>query len=187
MTIVCLHHSNLLFLLPLDRRQAAVGCGPVVDVVWPQVVSEETQFNENGIQWVLSRLLAVLVNLELRVGRMKNLFPAEEYVGQKKLSTPIKIKQRTSVESKCLWEKRRTQGCSFIPDGVLVHVVVDSQVGMVVLGERGPQGRDFAATVIGITGREDRRELSQIKTGQTTSYQSTCLNPVDRTSLVVLV
>lgn len=67
-------------------------------------------------------------------------------------------------------------GCSFVPDGVLVDVVVDSQVGMVVLGERGPQGRDFAVAVIGITGREERHELSQIKTGQTTSYQSTCLN-----------
>lgn len=67
-------------------------------------------------------------------------------------------------------------GCSFVPDGVLVDVVVDSQVGMMMPGERGPQGRDFAATIIGITGREDRHELSQIKTGQTTSYQSTCLN-----------
>lgn len=86
----CFHHSILLFLLAADRRQAAVGCGPVVDVVWPQVVSEETKFNENGTQWVLSRLLADLVNWELGVGRMKNLFPAEEYVGQKKLSIPKK-------------------------------------------------------------------------------------------------
>lgn len=67
-------------------------------------------------------------------------------------------------------------GCSFVPDGVLVDVVVDCQVGMMVLGERRPQGRDFAVTPIGITRREDRRELSQIETGQTTSYQSTCLN-----------
>lgn len=39
---------------------------------------------------------------------MKNLFPAEEYVGQKKLSIPKKIEQRTSVENKRLSEKRRT-------------------------------------------------------------------------------
>lgn len=67
-------------------------------------------------------------------------------------------------------------GCSLVPDGVLVDVVVDSQVGMVVPCERGPQGRDFAVTVIGITGREYRHEWSQIKMGQTTSYQFTCLN-----------
>lgn len=41
-------------------------------------------------------------------------------------------------------------GDIIIPDGALVDVVVDGHVGMVVLGERRPRGRDVTSAIVGI-------------------------------------
>lgn len=53
-------------------------------------------------------------------------------------------------------QRKSSGGDRIVPNGVPVGVVVDGQVGVVVLGERRPHCRDVTATVVWVAEEEGR-------------------------------
>lgn len=62
--------------------------------------------------------------------------------------------------------EKASVGGAIVPNGVPVDVVVYGQVGVVVLGERRPHGRDVTAPVVRIAEKEATdTEVQPVQTG----------------------
>lgn len=84
--------------------------------------------------------------------------PVVDVAGPQVISKEIKVNQCEQEQTKIplRGQKKSSVGDRIVPNGVPVSVVVDGQVGVVVLGKRRPHCRDVTATVVWVAEEEGR-------------------------------